>query len=130
PGQAGWPGNDNHYKIALLQADGLYNLEHNANRGDGGDVYRGGGVSVIGSDTLPNTPAYQNGTIIATSDRISAISAPGASMTFTYSRASAAVPSISSFNPASGPAGTNVVIAGANFTGATAVRFNGASATF
>ena len=130
PGQAGWPDNNNHYKIALLQADGLYNLEHHANRGDGGDVYHGNGVSAIGADTVPNTHAYQNGNILVTSNRISAISAAGANMTFTYSRATAAAPSISSFNPTSGPVGTNVVIAGANFTGATAVRFNGVSATF
>lgn len=129
PGQAGWPGNNNHFKIALLQADGLYQLERNANRGDGGDVYRGGGVSVIGADTVPNTHAYQNGAILVTSNRISAISASGASMTFTYSRlAAGAAPTISGFNPTSGPVGTSVVISGANFIGATAVRFNGVSA--
>jgi uncharacterized protein YjbI with pentapeptide repeats len=39
-------------------------------------------------------------------------------------------PRITSFSPTSGPAGTAVTITGANFTGATAVRFNGTSATF
>ena len=39
-------------------------------------------------------------------------------------------PSISSFTPASGGVGTVVRINGANFTGATAVRFNGQSASF
>lgn len=129
PGQAGWPGNNNHFKVALLQADGLYNLERGANQGDGGDVYHGGGVSVIGADTVPNTHAYQNGTVVVTSNRISAISASGATMTFTYSRPGAgAAPSISGFNPSSGLVGTSVVISGANFAGATAVRFNGVGA--
>jgi hypothetical protein len=39
-------------------------------------------------------------------------------------------PAISGFAPASGPAGTSVTITGTNFTGATAVAFNGAAAAF
>lgn len=39
-------------------------------------------------------------------------------------------PSISSFSPTSGAVGTSVTVSGANFTGATAVAFNGASASF
>ena len=37
---------------------------------------------------------------------------------------------ISSFSPTSGKAGTAVAISGANFTGATAVKFNGVAASF
>ena len=41
-----------------------------------------------------------------------------------------APPTISSFTPASGSAGVTVTISGCAFTGATAVRFNGAAANF
>ena len=39
-------------------------------------------------------------------------------------------PVIVSLNPASGPVGTGVVLTGTNFTGATAVSFNGTAASF
>jgi len=39
-------------------------------------------------------------------------------------------PRISSFSPTSGVIGSSVTINGANFTGATSVKFNGTSATF
>lgn len=42
----------------------------------------------------------------------------------------AATPVISTFNPTKGTAGTIVTITGTNFSGATAVQFNGAPATF
>jgi parallel beta-helix repeat protein len=43
---------------------------------------------------------------------------------------SSSAPSITSFTPASGIAGVSVTISGANFTGASAVRFNGVNASF
>ncbi len=48
---------------------------------------------------------------------------------FTISPSSTAVTTISSFAPASGPVGTVVTVQGSNFTGATAVRFNGTPAS-
>jgi uncharacterized repeat protein (TIGR01451 family) len=39
-------------------------------------------------------------------------------------------PMITMFSPTSGPVGTSVTIAGINFTGASAVKFNGTSASF
>jgi hypothetical protein len=42
----------------------------------------------------------------------------------------AVCPTITSFTPTSGPAGTSVTITGTNFTGATSVTFNNVTATF
>src|SRR2546428_3429947 len=39
-------------------------------------------------------------------------------------------PTLTSFTPTNGPVGTSVTISGTNFTGATAVTFNGVSASF
>jgi len=39
-------------------------------------------------------------------------------------------PTITSFQPASGPVGSSVVVTGTNFTGATAVAFNGTATTY
>ena len=82
PGQAGWPGNNNHYKIALLQADGLFDLEHRNNRGDGGDLYRAGGQTSVTHSTSPNTDSYKGGTITPSNNSIADISSPGATMSF------------------------------------------------
>src|SRR5438552_3691266 len=49
-------------------------------------------------------------------------------VTVTVSNASP--PTITSFTPASGPVGTSVTISGTNFTDASAVLFNGTSASF
>src|SRR5436309_520676 len=42
----------------------------------------------------------------------------------------ASTTTITSFTPTTGPTGTSVTISGTNFTGATAIRFNGVSASF
>jgi len=93
PGQAGWPENGNHYRVALLQADGNYNLEKNNNRGDSGDVYHAGGVSIISDSTVPNTDAYQNGNIITTYNTLSSISSAGSIMNFVFSYGGTEAPS-------------------------------------
>ncbi len=48
---------------------------------------------------------------------------------FTVTTSGGSPPTVSSFTPTSGPVGTNVSIAGSNFTGATSVTFNGQAAT-
>lgn len=83
-GQAGWPANNRHYKVALLQADGDYAMERGWNRGDAGDVYHGNAVDAIDSTTIPNTDAYQNGNIITTHNSIRDIGTAGPNMQFTF----------------------------------------------
>jgi hypothetical protein len=77
PGQYGWPGNGKHYRVALLQADGNYELEKGRNRGNAADLFRAGHVDSIGSDgssgpgktsPWPNTKSYQNGNNIFDTD--------------------------------------------------------------
>ncbi|MDO8304045.1 MAG: choice-of-anchor J domain-containing protein, partial [Sedimentisphaerales bacterium] len=94
PGQAGWPTNGDHYRVALLQADGNYNLEKGNNRGDRYDVYHAAGVSQIGTGPgiYPNTDAYQSGNIIVTNNTFHSISAAGASMSFVYDNGSVSQP--------------------------------------
>lgn len=94
PGQGGWPGNGNHYRVAILQADGQYNLEKGNNRGDSNDLHHAAGVDAIGQGpgNHPNTDTYKNGSINQTGIIISDISASGSSMTFCYNGCGSALP--------------------------------------
>lgn len=80
PGREGWPTNGNHYRVSVLQADGLYDLEKGANRGDFGDLWVLN--SVLSPTTVPNTNAYQAGYISNTDISIRVISGSQANMTF------------------------------------------------
>merc|ERR1719361_3051874 len=87
PGQSGWPGNDNHYEVAILQADGDYDLERGSGRGDSGDLFHAGGVSSIGPDGTSAGDAHPNTKPYLSSDytediTISNISGAGSTMTF------------------------------------------------
>jgi hypothetical protein len=88
PGQTGWPTNAQHYQVALLQADGNYNLEKGNNRGDATDLFFSGGVNGIttsgttGGLAYPNTKAYKGGIILETGINITQISASSVNMTF------------------------------------------------
>jgi hypothetical protein len=88
PGQTGWPTNAQHYRVALLQADGNYNLEKGNNRGDATDLFFSGGVNGIttsgttGGLAYPNTKAYKGGIILETGINITQISASSVNMTF------------------------------------------------
>jgi len=77
-GQDSWPQNGNHYKVALLQADGNHDLEQGTNAGDSTDLWhKGGEFSSIGPSNpgsteivegdaymVPNTDSYRDGNII------------------------------------------------------------------
>lgn len=92
PGQMKWPHNGAHYKVALLQADGAYELEKGKNYGDGADPFHAGGVHSIGAGgtsngkSHPNTDAYQNGNIYATGITIDNISKSDYKMSFRYQK--------------------------------------------
>ena len=67
----------------------------------------------------------------ATTGRISVSNAFGTDVSQgNFAVTGTGAPVITGFNPHSGPAGTQVSIFGSNFTGTTAVRFNGTAANF
>jgi hypothetical protein len=101
PGQTDWPRNGMHYRIALLQADGRYNLEKGDNSGGSQDVFQAGYMyQLLPSSTddvmkgpFPNTDAYQGGIVTKTGNRILSISSSGNVMTFTYTDPDEPLPS-------------------------------------
>lgn len=77
-----YPGCTNcsgHYRVAVVPADNLYNLEKKTNRGDAGDPFPGTANRVaISGGTSPNNNLYSGA---ASAFSISAISSSGAVMT-------------------------------------------------
>ena len=103
------------------------------------DTITGTNLSGAGSVTFNGTPA--SGFVVnsdtqisatvptgATSGRI-AVTTPGGSASSSDSFIVITTPSITSFSPTLGSAGTTVTVNGASFTGTTAVAFNGTNAT-
>jgi hypothetical protein len=74
PGQAGWPTNGNHYKVALLQKDRQYHLEKGDGVGTFADFYVAGDTLMPSVDpnnpVYPNTNSYQGGVITPTNIQI------------------------------------------------------------
>ena len=74
------PGNtdENHYKVALMQADGKRDMELDHNRGDAGDPYPGSsGNTTFNAMSTPNSNSYANqGTCVS----VTGISASGPTM--------------------------------------------------
>ena len=107
-------------------------------------VYTGASVGALtlvasGDDTAGGTNSHL--TFVASSGTVYHIAVDGfraAGGTATDVRsgnivlnwATTTAPIVSGFSPSTGAPGANVTISGANFTGVTAVRFNGATATF
>jgi hypothetical protein len=91
-----------------------------------------------------NTIPLTSGTMASIDNTCNAVvssnSYPGGSAQYSITNAPAScasstpapvpAPTLSSFSPASGPVGTKVTLAGANLSGATAVKFNGLAAAF
>jgi len=101
PKMQGWPGNNQHYKVALLQADGEYHLETNQNIGDSQDFFTAGNTLEPGPGTptvdlkdptqfYPNTDSYQYGNIQSTGIRFSEFSESQQFMSFKVTGLSAA----------------------------------------
>ena len=90
PEQEGWPENGNHYSVALLQADGYYDLENKYNSGDYEDLFHADNVDELvpcrkkNDCQYPNTDSYQGGKIARSNVHIKNISASGNIMTFEY----------------------------------------------
>jgi subtilisin-like proprotein convertase family protein len=97
-----------HYQCALLQADGRLDLEHNGNRGDGGDLYGAISGTALSHATSPSSRQWDN---VDSRLMLSQISAPGEVINFT----------VGSVTPtgqvASGQASPNVLIPDNNPTG-------------
>jgi len=74
--------NENQYWVGVLQADGLWDLENNINRGDAGDPFPGSTNNrYLGPDSNPDTDSYYNGD---TGIVISNISNSGDPMSFNF----------------------------------------------
>ncbi|KAL3939248.1 MAG: hypothetical protein SGBAC_005998 [Bacillariaceae sp.] len=86
PYQENWPENGKHYKVALLQADGSYHLEQNANDGQWDDFFTFGRKLGPGSaGVYPNTDSYQGGNILRNDITISDFEEEGRNVKFTVS---------------------------------------------
>ena len=89
PDQLGWPANGNHYRVAVVPADGSYDLEKNINRGDSGDAWHNTQRGL----SSPLTDSYQGGNIVTTGHRIEKISSSSTNMKFDFALSGQTVPS-------------------------------------
>jgi M6 family metalloprotease-like protein len=93
PGTRHFP--KDHYKAALVQGDGRYDLERKEDEGDSGDLFHAGRFTGVGPDGVfladgslagrggyPNTNSYQGGTERPTGITISEITVPDVVMSF------------------------------------------------
>eukprot|EP00550_Attheya_septentrionalis_P008513 CAMPEP_0198287054 /NCGR_PEP_ID=MMETSP1449-20131203/5991_1 /TAXON_ID=420275 /ORGANISM="Attheya septentrionalis, Strain CCMP2084" /LENGTH=1128 /DNA_ID=CAMNT_0043984949 /DNA_START=159 /DNA_END=3545 /DNA_ORIENTATION=+ len=105
PGQPSWPENGDHYKIALLQADGDYHLEKGQGRGGSGDLFNSQGAYEINPNGVmyadgttaqyPNTDTYSGGNVAHTMIRIFDISESQEQMSFSVGLHEGGVPTAS-----------------------------------
>jgi len=99
PGLSGWPESGDHYRVAVVQADGEFQLEKSESRGDGSDLfYKGGPADEIGPNGAfkegqlissdVNTNWYQRGNIVDSTIRIYEVGYPGHTVSFKVEMAS------------------------------------------
>ena len=87
PFQNDWPGNGKHYPVAVLQADGLYEIEQGINGGKSDDLWNkpsqvlgpGNGEKVVSNANYPNTDSYAFGVIKPTGITIKNFQSKGGS---------------------------------------------------
>jgi M6 family metalloprotease-like protein len=80
----GWPENGLHYRVALIQADNLYELEQNINSGHVEDFYTAEKeLGPGGNGVYPNTDSYQGGKIRPTNIIIKSFQQDGFRVSFT-----------------------------------------------
>jgi hypothetical protein len=96
PKEKKWPENGRHYRVALLQADGNYNLERGNNKGGSLDLFHADEVnqilpSVDSEGPFPNTDSYKKGNLLHTGIEIYDISASGDIMSFAFTDPNARV---------------------------------------
>jgi hypothetical protein len=77
-----WPTNGKHYRVALIPADGLYDLEQDVNQGNSKDLYSNGAMLLpsVGNPVegpFPNSDSYQGGNLFQTGVGIFANSVSG-----------------------------------------------------
>lgn len=72
-----------HYRVAVEQADGRFDLESNVNGGDSFDYYDNVSGIAFGPDTAPNSNWWSG---LASGLAISKVSAAGSTMTFTVTK--------------------------------------------
>src|SRR5207247_11330326 len=77
-----------------------------------------------------NTTTASNGSHTLTAVATDILGVQWTSRPVTVTVSNASPPTVTRFTPASGPVGTSVTINGTNFTGTSAVLFNGTSASF
>lgn len=85
PEQTGWPLNGSHFRVAMVQADGKFDLERRRNHaGDGDDLFRAGHLAEIGPEFYSKRPLNTDPYLHKPSQGflISNISASSSEMTF------------------------------------------------
>ncbi|CAB9503638.1 Immune inhibitor A peptidase M6 [Seminavis robusta] len=82
-----WPENGHHYEVAMLPADGQYDLEQGKNYGDAGDLWSPGQElgPGNGNTVFPNTDAYMDGWVVESGVTIKVLEPDGQIVKFEVS---------------------------------------------